>query len=59
MHIGHFKGDSRSDLKNAAAAVGGGTLYFCSDERPLLKTSTVLDYCLLLSDVNILVYLVE
>lgn len=32
MHIGHFKGDSPSDL-NAAEAAGGGTLYFCSDEE--------------------------
>lgn len=62
VHIGHFKGDSPSDLKNAAEAVAGGTLYFCSDEkRPLLKASTAPALALPSgdSDVNVLVYIVE
>lgn len=62
VHIGHFKGDSPSDLKNAGEAVGGGTSYFCSDERrPLLKASAAPTLALPSddSDVNILVYIVE
>lgn len=62
VHIGHLKGDSPSDLKNAAEAVAGGTLYFCSDERrPLLKASTAPALALPSgdSDVNVLVYIVE
>lgn len=62
MHIGHFKGDSPSDLKNAAETVGGDTLYFCLEERRLLlKASTAPALALPSddSDVNILVYIVE
>lgn len=59
MRIGHFKGDSPSDLKAAAEAVGGGT--FSQMRRPLLKASPApaLASRSDATDVNVLVYIVE
>lgn len=59
VHNGHFKGDFPSDL-NAAEAVGGWHYVFFSDEgRPQLTASTAVALPSGVTDVNVLVYIVE
>lgn len=59
VHNGHFKGDSPSDL-NAAETVGGWHFVFFSDERrPQLTASTAVALPCDVTDVNVLVYIVE